>query len=118
MLGKVELEKIFGRQLSSEYYIHRTRKGFGNNGFDNFSAMAKKSVSIVDKIVEQKLNGLLILLEMHGYLKSHNNSNNSMVQLVQSSPYFVELVFAKHNSLTKSAFVLRETYFKFVNFTN
>ena len=57
MLGKVELEKIFGRQLSSEYYIHRTRKGFGNNGFDNFSAMAKKSVSIVDKIVEQKLNG-------------------------------------------------------------
>jgi hypothetical protein len=57
MLGKVELEKIFGRQLSSEYYIHRTRKGFGNNGFDNFSAMAKKSVSIVDKIVEQKLSG-------------------------------------------------------------
>ena len=57
MLGKVELEKIFGRQLSSEYNIHRTRKGFGNNGFDNFSAMAKKSVSIVDKIVEQKLNG-------------------------------------------------------------
>ena len=57
MLGKVELEKIFGRQLSSEYHIHRTRKGFGNNGFDNFSAMAKKSVSIVDKIVEQKLNG-------------------------------------------------------------
>ena len=57
MLGKVELEKIFGRQLSSEYYIHRTRKGFGNNGFDNFSAMAKKSVSIVGKIVEQKLNG-------------------------------------------------------------
>ena len=57
MLGKVELEKIFGRKLSSEYYIHRTRKGFGNNGLDNFSAMAKKSVSIVDKIVEQKLNG-------------------------------------------------------------
>ncbi len=62
MLGKVELEKIFGRQLSSEYYIHRTRKGFGNNGFDNFSAMAKKSVSIVDKIVEQKLNGTVDII--------------------------------------------------------
>ena len=62
MLGKVELEKIFGRQLSSEYHIHRTRKGFGNNGFDNFSAMAKKSVSIVDKIVEQKLNGTVDII--------------------------------------------------------
>jgi hypothetical protein len=57
MLGKEELEKIFGRTLSSEYHIHRTRKGFNNNGFDNFPAMASKSISIIDKIVEKRLNG-------------------------------------------------------------
>lgn len=57
MLGKEELEKIFGRKLSSEYHIHRTRKGFDNNGFDNFPAMARKSISIIDNIVEKRLNG-------------------------------------------------------------
>lgn len=61
MLGKAELEKIFARPLSSDYHIHRTRKGFENNGFDNFPTMAGKAVSIIDKIVEKNLNGTVDL---------------------------------------------------------
>ena len=50
MKGKKEVEKIFGRKLSSLFNIHRTRKGFSNKGIDNFKIWLLK--------VEKSLIGL------------------------------------------------------------
>ena len=47
MKGKKEVEKIFGRKLSSLFNIHRTRKGFSNKGIDNFKNMAFKGLSLI-----------------------------------------------------------------------
>tara|TARA_B100001057_G_scaffold422227_1_gene443626 strand:+ start:565 stop:1887 length:1323 start_codon:yes stop_codon:yes gene_type:complete len=57
MLGKNEIERIMGRPLSNKYNIHRTRKGFDNNGIDTFENMAQKGVSIVNKIALIKMGG-------------------------------------------------------------
>ena len=57
MKGKKEVEKIFGRKLSSLFNIHRTRKGFSNKGIDNFKNMAFKGQEIVDRVVKEKMGG-------------------------------------------------------------
>ncbi len=57
MKGKKEVEKIFGRQLSSLFNIHRTRKGFSNKGIDDFKNMAYKGQKIVDRVVREKMGG-------------------------------------------------------------
>lgn len=58
-LGKSGLEKVFNRQFSSRFNIHRTRQGFPNNGIDTFDEMAKKGVWIVDRVVIEELNGAI-----------------------------------------------------------
>lgn len=57
MKGKKEVEKTFGRKLSSLFNIHRTRKGFSNKGIDNFKNMAFKGREIVDRVVKEKMGG-------------------------------------------------------------
>ena len=57
MKGKKEVEKIFGRKLSSLFNIHRTRNGFSNKGIDNFKNMAFKGREIVDRVVKEKMGG-------------------------------------------------------------
>ena len=57
MMGKKEVEKTFGRPLSSKFNIHRTRKGFPNNGIDTFENMANIGISIVDRVVIEKMGG-------------------------------------------------------------
>ena len=57
MMGKKEVEKTFGRPLSSKFNIHRTRKGFPNNGIDTFENMANMGISIVDRVVIEKMGG-------------------------------------------------------------
>ena len=57
MLGKKEVEKIFGKTLSSRFDIHRTRKGFPNDGIDTFENMAQKGISIVNRVVVERMNG-------------------------------------------------------------
>ncbi|MEK9740015.1 MAG: hypothetical protein VW262_02395, partial [Flavobacteriaceae bacterium] len=51
------VEAAFGKELSSTFNIHRTRKGFSNNGIDNFENMAQKGVAIVDRVVVEKMKG-------------------------------------------------------------
>jgi hypothetical protein len=53
ILGKTGVENAFGRRFSSKFNIHRTRKGFANNGIDNFDQMAAMATSIVDQVVTQ-----------------------------------------------------------------
>jgi len=57
MLGKKEVEKIFDVKFSSLFNIHRTRKGFPNQGIDSFENMAIKGQQIVDRVVIEKMNG-------------------------------------------------------------
>lgn len=59
MIGKEKIEEIFGREFSSRFNIHRTRKGFSNQGIDNFRNMALKGQSIVDRVVLTKMAGVI-----------------------------------------------------------
>ena len=57
MIGVEQVEKTFGQKIATKFNIHRTRKGFPNNGIDNFENMAFKGISIVDRVVVEKMNG-------------------------------------------------------------
>tara|TARA_Y100000758_G_scaffold111447_1_gene78027 strand:- start:391 stop:1806 length:1416 start_codon:yes stop_codon:yes gene_type:complete len=57
MIGKDGIEKVFGKQFSSRYNIHRTRQGFPNNGIDTFFHMAEVGVYIVDRVVQNQMGG-------------------------------------------------------------
>lgn len=61
MIGKDGVEKTFNRKFSNQFNIHRTRKNFPNNGIDNFENMAKKGLSITDRVVTEELSGTLDL---------------------------------------------------------
>ena len=61
MIGKGGVEKTFNRKFSNQFNIHRTRKNFPNNGIDNFENMAKKGLSITDRVVTEELSGTLDL---------------------------------------------------------
>ncbi|MGL1935381.1 MAG: ADP-ribosylglycohydrolase family protein [Fibrobacterales bacterium] len=57
MLGKEGVEAAFDRTFSGDFNIHRTRKGFPNNGMDTFDAMAEIGVYIVDRAVQEEMDG-------------------------------------------------------------
>ncbi|MEO1078709.1 MAG: ADP-ribosylglycohydrolase family protein [Pseudomonadota bacterium] len=63
ILGREGVEAAFGGQPFSEaYWIHRTRRAFpdrtpGEPGEDRFSLMAKRGVTVVDRVVERYLDG-------------------------------------------------------------
>jgi len=46
MLGQEAIEATFGQALSDKFWIHRTRKGFPNDGYDDFANMARKGLEI------------------------------------------------------------------------
>lgn len=51
------VESIFGGSLSHQFNIHRTRKGFPNNGLDNFDNMAQMGLDVIDMVVTQDMKG-------------------------------------------------------------
>lgn len=57
MIGKEGIENAFGQKFSDRFNIHRTRQNFPNNGIDNFDSMAEKGVYIVDRVVQELMNG-------------------------------------------------------------
>ena len=59
MIGKEKIEEIFETKFSSQFNIHRTRKGFPNQGIDNFRNMALKGQNIVDRVVLKKMSGTI-----------------------------------------------------------
>ncbi len=59
MLGKDGVEKAFNRKFSEKFNIHRTRKGFNNDGIDSFENMALKGLKVVDLVVSNKMNGVV-----------------------------------------------------------
>jgi len=59
MIGKKGITEAFGKEFSDQFNIHRTRKGFKNEGIDTFKNMADKGLLIIDKVVTSELNGLV-----------------------------------------------------------
>jgi hypothetical protein len=57
MLGKAGVEAAFGRSFSNRFHIHRTRQNFPNEGMDTFAEMARKGVTIVDRVVVEEMRG-------------------------------------------------------------
>lgn len=72
ILGKNGVEEAFGREFSESFYIHRTRKGFENDGFDTFPNMAKKGVLITDMVVQDYLDGGIDLEKNIWYIPTKN----------------------------------------------
>ena len=59
MIGKKGITEAFGMEFSDQFNIHRTRKGFKNEGIDTFKNMADKGLLIIDNVVTSELNGLV-----------------------------------------------------------
>ncbi len=57
MYGRKGVESTFGRTFSEKFNIHRTRVNFPNDGMDDFINMAKIGVYIVDRVVQEQMNG-------------------------------------------------------------
>ena len=57
IMGRSAIEQTFGTPLSGKFYIHRTRKGFPNDGYDDFAAMGRRSLAIVDRAVTEEADG-------------------------------------------------------------
>ena len=57
MYGKEGVEKAFDNKFSDKFNIHRTRVNFPNNGMDNFDNMSKTGIYIIDRVVQEEMNG-------------------------------------------------------------
>ncbi len=62
MLGKEGVENAFNRTFATKFNIHRTRQNFPNNGIDTFDNMAKKGIFIVDRAVQEHMDGEVDLI--------------------------------------------------------
>ena len=63
MLGKKGIEKAFGRTFSNQFNIHRTRQNFPDNGLDTFEDMARVGIYIIDRVVQDEMQGGIDLRE-------------------------------------------------------
>ena len=68
MIGKEKIEKIFNTKFAEKFNIHRTRKGFPDNGIDNFSNMAERGIFIIDRVIQQELKGGIDLMKNIWYI--------------------------------------------------
>ena len=57
MYGNKALRAEFDQCLSNQFHIHRTRRGFDNNGVDTFTNMAQVGANIVETVFKQHSNG-------------------------------------------------------------
>ncbi|UBM59785.1 ADP-ribosylglycohydrolase family protein [Marinilongibacter aquaticus] len=57
MYGKSGVEEAFGRTFSDKFNIHRTRVNFPNEGLDYFANMAENGLFVVDRVVQEQMQG-------------------------------------------------------------
>ncbi|MFT7121920.1 MAG: hypothetical protein ACJAZ9_002108 [Neolewinella sp.] len=53
VMGRDAVEAAFGQPLSNKFWIHRTRRGFGD-GYDDFTTMAKKGMKVRESVGERR----------------------------------------------------------------
>ena len=68
MIGKEGVEKAFGRKFSNRFDIQRTRVGFEEIGIDTFENMALKGIWIIDRVVQEEMNGGVDLRNNEWYI--------------------------------------------------
>ncbi len=73
MIGKQGVEDAFGRTFADQYNIHRTRQNFPNDGIDTFDNMAKKGIYIVDRVVQEQMEGGIDLEKNVWYIPQNNS---------------------------------------------
>lgn len=74
MYGKNGIEKEFNKEFADKFNIHRTRRNFPNNGIDSFHNMATKGVFIVDRVVQELMNGGIDLEKNLWYIPKGNKN--------------------------------------------
>lgn len=57
IIGREGVEQAFGGPLSDQFNIHRTRRGFPNDGMDSFPAMAERGVAVTERVILDRLGG-------------------------------------------------------------
>mgnify|MGYP001825833335 FL=1 len=57
MHGKEGIERAFGRKFADRFNIHRTRGNFPDDGIDTFTAMARKGIFVIDRVVQEEMGG-------------------------------------------------------------
>ncbi|MDO3381160.1 ADP-ribosylglycohydrolase family protein [Gilvimarinus algae] len=57
MLGREGVEAAFDRRFAEQFFIHRTRRHFPNNGLDNFPAMAAVGAEITERVIKEQMRG-------------------------------------------------------------
>ena len=57
MYGDKLIRSSFEQPMSELFNIHRTRRGFANNGIFTFEQLAQQGLMVVDRVVEQQLKG-------------------------------------------------------------
>ena len=57
MLGADAAAAQFDQPLSNRFHIHRTRRGFPNDGYDDFESMATTGLAITDRVVTEVMGG-------------------------------------------------------------
>ncbi len=72
MIGKDNINKVFNRNFSSRFDIHRTRVGFKNNGIDTFENMARKGIWVIDRVVQEEMKGGIDLKTNLWYIPQTN----------------------------------------------
>lgn len=70
MIGKDGIEKAFDRKFSDKFNIHRTRINFPNDGIYTFTEMAENGIYIVDRAVQEEMNGGVDLQKDVWYIPS------------------------------------------------
>ena len=63
IIGKKGVEEAFGQRFAEKFNIHRTRRGFPDDGIDHFTEMAQKGIYIIDRVVQEELKGGIDLKE-------------------------------------------------------
>lgn len=61
MIGKDGIEKVFNRQFSNRFNIHRTRQNFPGDGIDTFENMAHKGLLVADRVIKEEIGGTVDL---------------------------------------------------------
>ncbi len=57
MIGKDGIEAAFDHSFSTKFNIHRTRRGFPNDGLDDFDRMSRVGIEVTDRTVAELIGG-------------------------------------------------------------
>lgn len=76
MYGKDSVENTFGWEFSDEFNIHRTRQNFPGDGIDTFDHMAETGIYIIDRVVQEHMEGGVDLHQNVWFIPRHDSDSD------------------------------------------